>query len=409
MSGLNLQPAFLHVESYPKLNPQHQYRASERNAPYLLAVGHLSACLSPTLTNNPPSPPPPPPPAGAPWITSAVLGILDTGEAEDRLPLDVIAALQGSLASIALSLAWVTRLLWFTPRDGAALASEHLQNVKVHLLTLRQQAQLRPADAGFSTGAFIVRALLEDLLPRLGLPLDNSPELSPNGEIGALQPAPHSMHATLSPNLNTDGDKQMRNEDTHQVPLPLCHHAMQGKAEASSPPAFQHVAAGDHKPGIERQGTASDKTAAVQSCGELDGREEAEEPAPGALVQPEAEADGDAGLGPLDSHDATREPASGAPGRPQAPASADLGLRGVEEMLLMDQRILQLCCPQLDAARQALQVDPLPNTPNLDHLITLITVTLSNTICCPQQNSQRPGCLLRGNALPASTQVESLL
>ncbi|KAK9843389.1 hypothetical protein WJX84_005287, partial [Apatococcus fuscideae] len=102
------------------------------------------------------------------------------GEAEDRLPLDVIAALQGkpgihcTVPGLGHPSPLVHSQRWGSP--GLRAPPEH-QSSPPHSQAAGSATACRRR---FSTGAFIVRALLEDLLPRLGLPLDNSPELSPN-------------------------------------------------------------------------------------------------------------------------------------------------------------------------------------------------------------------------------------
>ncbi|KAK9861044.1 hypothetical protein WJX84_011146 [Apatococcus fuscideae] len=105
------------------------------------------------------------------------------GDTADRLPLDVMAALQGDLPAVASALAWVTRLFWFATRDEAAIVSQQMQAIKLTLASLRCQAQLRPSHAGFTTAAFIVRALLDELMPRLGM--ESSMLLPPTREADA--------------------------------------------------------------------------------------------------------------------------------------------------------------------------------------------------------------------------------
>ncbi|KAK9839106.1 hypothetical protein WJX74_009684 [Apatococcus lobatus] len=191
------------------------------------------------------------------------------GDTADRLPLDVMAALQGDLPAVASALAWVTRLFWFATRDEAAIVSQQMQAIKLTLASLRCQAQLRPSHAGFTTAAFIVRALLDELMPRLGM--ESSMLLPPTREADA-------------------------------------------RSGNGGEPGGASRGGGDGIGAVQRKLPASEARNLTFGKGE-----EANLAAAGVSSQ------------------------------------ALLRRESPHGSWLMDQRVLQLCCPQLDTARQALQ------------------------------------------------------
>ncbi len=213
---------------------------------------------------------------------------MHAGESSGQLPLDIVRALQGELPAVALSLAWVTHLLQFASRDESALSSEHMQGV-MHVLTrLRSRPELSPLHEAFSPAAFIIRAQLEGLMPRLGADL-----LEPNSQMrssqdGALGLLPPSSGAYVAP---SHANVQPVDEPVKE---PL-HGQLETPADSSSAIEGNEAAAAAARAAQEGMSTTGQGGESANAGGPLDG-------------------------------------------------------------LLLDQRILQLCCPQLDAARQALQV-----------------------------------------------------
>ena len=190
--------------------------------------------------------------------------------------MDIIPALQGDLPAVASSLAWVTRLLWFAARDEANTTTEHMQAIKSTLASLRCRPQLQPSHGSFTAAAFIVRALLDELMPRLGM--DTTVVTGPSKE--TVSEASIGERSSKAYKDGTDGSIELPDNDR---PDPK-QHAVNNRVDSE---------------GVIVVATASSK-ALLERAG--------------------SDEDGQAGS------------------------------------WLLDQRVLQLCCPQLDAARQALQV-----------------------------------------------------
>lgn len=193
------------------------------------------------------------------------------------------------MPAVAAALAWVTRLLWFAPRDMANIATQHMEAINRTLASLRRRGQLQPSHASFTTAAFIVRALLDELLPRLGMNItviSEQPGREMVGKASGQRQSP-SVISIISSEPKWTGV----NEDDSS--LPRLGRPGPEQNDLSNGETFSQV--------HESSATA----VAVDR----------------ALLPREGREDGD-------------HPGS----------------------WLLDQRVLQLCCPQLDAARQALQV-----------------------------------------------------
>ena len=222
----------------------------------------------------------------------------------ERLPLDILSALQGDMPAVAAALAWVTRLLWFAPRDTANIITEHMEAVKSALASLRRRAQLQPSNANFTTAAFIVRALLDELLPRLGMDITAAmqPGTEPEGKPNSRPQSP-----SVIPEITSS--EAIGHPQSPAVIREAFNGASWAGANGDSSSLSHHA-----RTGTEQHGLASGEA-------KVEGSSAAADSVDPALRQREGrEIDGQPGS------------------------------------WLLDQRVLQLCCPQLDAARQAVQV-----------------------------------------------------
>lgn len=191
------------------------------------------------------------------------------------------------MPAVAAALAWVTRLLWFASRDMANIVTDHMEAIKRTLTSLRRQPHLQPSNGNFTTAAFIVRALLDELLPRLGM--DISIAMQPSAEAAGKASSQLCQSASV---IMADSSKvNWAGANGNDGSLPLFGRT-----------------------GLDRHGLADGDENKHKSSAAADAANQT--------------------LLPREGWEMGNQPGS----------------------WLLDQRVLQLCCPQLDAARQALQV-----------------------------------------------------